>query len=743
LTGAMQRLAHALADRYRIDDVIGSGGMATVYLAHDVRHDRRVAIKVLHPELAAAIGSERFLREIRVTANLQHPRILPLFDSGEVDSLLFYVMPFIEGDSLRARLSRDSQLPIEDSIAITQAVASALDFAHKHGVVHRDIKPENILLGEGEAMVADFGIALAVSTADAGRITDTGLAVGTPAYMSPEQASAEREVDGRSDIYSLACVLYEMLAGEPPYVGPNVQAVITKRLTDPAPSVRRLRSTVPEGLDRALMKALAKVPADRFNSAVDFAESLTRPAAVKSGSRSIAVLPFVNMSADPENEFFSDGITEDIIAQLSKIGTLKVISRTSVMRFKQREQSLKEIGQTLGVGTILEGSVRRAGNRVRIVAQLIDAQVDEHLWAETYDRELTDIFAIQSDVALQIAGALETELTADQKSRIEKEPTDDLEAYQLYLKGRHCGVRFTAEGIRQGIEYLKQAIEKDPKFALPYVELSLYYVGMGMGHGSGDMRPGEAYAKAKAAAAKALELDRGLGDAHRALALPMFVHDFDWAGAETTMKRALELSPNSSQAHDVYGVLLAAQGRYDEAIAAQKRAQELDPLAPMHSSDLASTLLRSGRYDEAAAEARRIVELEPHYPLGHSTLGWARMMGGQYAEGLAELERAAELAPGGTFCMAQLGQAYAMAGKSERARAMLKQLMEVSHERYVPPYHMAYVYTGLAEQEKALDALEQAYEERAGGIYGIKGSFLFTSLRSHPRFRALLAKMNL
>src|SRR5881396_3728803 len=451
-TNQLERLNAALAGRYAVERELGSGGMATVYLADDLKHRRQVAVKVLRPELAAAIGPDRFLREIEIAAKLNHPHILALYDSGRADEFLFYVMPYVKGQSLRHRLHREKPLPIEEAIAVTRDAALALDHAHAQGVIHRDVKPENILLYEGEAMVADFGIALAVS-GTAGRLTERGVWVGTPEYMSPEQALGEESLDARSDVYSLGCVLYELLVGEPPYTGPTAQAVIAKRLAGPAPGVRRLRATVPGGVEQVLLKALATAPADRFASAAAFAEALAQPRAVRPTPKSIAVLPFTNLSPDPENEYFADGITEDVIAQLSKIRALKVISRTSAMVFKQREQSLKEIGARLEVATLLEGSVRRVGDRVRIVAQLIDGETDRHLWAETYDRRLTDVFAIQTDVALHIASALKAELSPDEKSRLYREPTGDLHAYQLYLQGRQCYLRYTAEGSRQGIEY--------------------------------------------------------------------------------------------------------------------------------------------------------------------------------------------------------------------------------------------------------------------------------------------------
>ena len=734
----LERLYAALAGRYAIECELGRGGMATVYLAEDVKHHRQVAVKVLQPELAATLGPDRFLREIAVAATLNHPHILALYDSGEADGFLFYIMPYIKGESLRQRLEREHQLPIDQALGITRQVASALAHAHTQDVIHRDVKPENILLYEGEAMVADFGIALAVSAAAGERLTATGVLVGTPEYMSPEQSIGERALDARSDVYSLGCVLYEMLAGEPPYTGTTAQAVIAKRMTDPVPAVRRVRDAVPPGVDQTLMRALARTPADRFASAAAFAEALAQPAVVTARPRSVAVLPFLNLTSDPENEYFADGITEDVIAQLSKIRALEVISRTSVMSFKKREQSLRDIAARLGVATLLEGSVRRTGDRVRIVAQLIDAEKDQHLWAETYDRQLTDIFAIQTDVALQIAAALKAELSPDEKTRIHKEPTNDLQAYQLYLQGRHCFIRYTQEGQRKAIEYFEQAIERDPGYALAYTGVALAYGELGE---IGALRPDETYARAKEAVAKALELDGELGEAHCMLAFVKFVHDFDWPGAESSFKRALELSPSSADTYDLYGRMLSALERYDEAIAAQQRAQELDPLA--HPLDVATALLRAGRYDDAAEAATRCIRFDPNYARGHSTLGWALLKKGMFDEGIAELEKAVALSPGHGLWLAQLGQAYALVGKVGQAREMLRQLEELSQQQYVSPYHMAYVYTGLGEQDTAIDWLERAFEERAGAVYGIKGSFLFTSLRSHPRFTALLKKMNL
>jgi serine/threonine-protein kinase len=495
---------------------------------------------------------------------------------------------------------------------------------------------------------------------------------------------------------------------------------------------RRRRADLDLDPDRevaALAKQLREAPARPRAAATSVG---------RTRSLSVAVLPFLNLSADAENDYFADGITEDVIAHLSKIRALKVISRTSVMQFKSRQHSLKEIGTALGATTLLDATIRHVGDRVRIVAKLIDVETDKHLWAETYDRQLTDIFSIQTDVALQIAAALKTELSPDEDSRVRKEPTSDIQAYKLYLKGRQWFIKYTIEAYPQAIDYFDRAIARDPTFALAWANLATAYTELAEG---GVAAPEVSHTRAAEAAATALRLDPNLAAAHCTTAHIKMVREFDWAGAEREFKRALELSPSDDDTYDLYGRLCASLGRHDEAVALQRRAQELDPNA--HRMDMVTALLRAGRYDEATVEAKDAADLEPSYDRARATLGWAYFLSGKKEEGLVELKEAVALSPTNTMWLGQLGEAYGLAGNTAKARAILAELEERSRVGFVSPYHIAYVCTGLGEFDRAMDWLERAVAERTGPAYSIKGSFLLTRLHGHPRYRALLRQMKL
>jgi len=761
----MSLLAGSRLGTYQIVAALGAGGMGEVYRATDTRLGRDVAVKILPPGVADDPERlARFEREARTIARLNHPNIVVIYGIEQIDRTWALVMELVEGQDL-SHLIRPGGVPMSRVLELAVPLADALAAAHQRGVVHRDLKPANVMVtGDGHVKVLDFGLAKAMDWGTSDESTQTtpspistpGQVLGTIAYMAPEQVRGG-SVDARSDLFSFGILLFELIAGRRPFGGPTSADLMSSILRDAPPALPSLRADVPADLARIVSRCLEKDPEHRMQSAKDVRNeleivrrALDSGTVPSSGARhlihvdtsadapSIAVLPFANLGRDEADEYFADGITEDVIAQLCKVRTLKVISRSSVMPFKKREESVADIAARLQVATVLEGSVRRIGDRVRIVAQLIDPASGQHIWADTYDRQLTDIFAIQMDVALQIAAALKAELSPVERARIRREPTRDVQAYERYLRGRHCLVRFTPDEMRRALEYFNSAIERDPEFALAHTGIAMAYTELAE---SGTLGRGQARADALAAAARAIAIDPEFGEAYTARGHARQLFDYDWAGAEQDYKRALELSPNSADTYDFYGRLCYSLNRFDEAIALQERAHELDPLT--HRVDLATALLRAGRFDQAARAAAAAVELDPHDPRAHATLGWALFKTGRTGEGIAGLERAVALLPSESLWQAQLGQAYALAGQTGNATAILERLQDSARPVPASSYHLAYVYIGLGDHERALDCLERAFAEGSGPLAGIKGSFLLAPLREHPRFRALLKRMNL
>jgi serine/threonine-protein kinase len=741
------RLESALDRQYVIGRELGRGGMATVYLAHDRKHDRDVALKVLHPDLAEALGPDRFLREIRTAARLQHPHILPVHDSGEADGLLWFTMPFVVGESLRDRLQRDVQLPVEDAVAIAREVAEALDYAHGQSVIHRDIKPENILLSRGHALVADFGIARTAETSGEGgegTLTAAGVALGTPTYMSPEQWGGSRRLDARSDVYSLGCVLYEMLAGEPPFSGPTAQAVIAKQLTGPVPSARVCRPQIPSSVDAAIARALAPAPADRFATSAAFAAALTA-AAGSSGQgsvreRSIAVLPFANLSNDPDNEYFADGMTDELINALAKVPGLHVVARTSVFAFKGQQQDIRAIGARLGVRTVLEGSVRKAGSRLRLSVQLIGVADGYLLWSQTFDREATDVFAIQDEISRAIAAELKVTLFGGQRTTLVKPATDDLEAYTLYLKGRQFWNRRTEQDLRRGLECFEQAIARDPQYALAHAGAADSFAILGFYCA---LPPTEAFPRARAAARRALAIDPGLAEAHPALAYVEMYHEWNWEAAEREFQSAIALNPGYSTAHQWYGNFLSVMNRGEESRAEFSTAISLDPLSPLKLSALGWSFYFARDFDRATVECRRAVALDPDFVVSRCWLGLALEGRGDFAEAVAEFEVSVRLSNRSPTILGFLGHGYGSAGRLVEARRVFKDLLELRATRYISAFDLGLIALRLGDEDEALRWLEQAEQDRAHQMAFLKVDPRLDRLRSRPRFRALLERLRL
>jgi serine/threonine-protein kinase len=670
-------LAAALADRYRLERELGQGGMAMVYLAEDLKHHRQVAIKVLRPELAAALGPDRFLREIQTTANLRHPHILPLYDSGESAGFLYYVMPYVEGVSLRERLNRDRQLPIADARRIAREVADALGYAHGRGVIHRDIKPENILLERGHAVVADFGIARALSTAGADKLTQTGMAIGTPAYMSPEQSVGERDLDGRSDLYALGCVLYEMLAGEPPYSGPTAQAIIAKRFREPVPQVSTLRETVPPALQVTLNRLLAKAPADRFATAEEFSVALEAPAAVGS---SVAVLPFANMSTDPDDEVFADGITEEIINALAQLPGLKVAARTSCFAFKGKHEDLRAVADRLGVRQVLEGSVRKAGARLRITAQLITAADGCHLWSERYDRTMDDVFAVQDEVAAAIAAKLQLTLSPTATSR---PAPASAEAYELLLKGRVLLNR-RGRSILEARGYLERAVALDPNNAEAHGLLGDCYRLHGI---YGIAPPVEMVPRARAEAERALALDPDHVEALATLANIAGAFEWDTAKYVGYIDRALRRDPSHVRSRSEKALWLSIMDRastpIERALAELDIAARLDPLNAWVFAMRAIAFLFADRPAEALAEVEHGVAIDDT----QFTVRWILVATlaalERYADALAAAEPALEMSGRNPWLLAEVAAVHAARGDTASAEAVHQELCDRARTEYV------------------------------------------------------------
>ena len=718
----IKRIRELLAPTYTVDRELGRGGMATVCLAQDTKHERVVALKVLHPGLAETLGAERFLREIKVVARLNHPHILPLFDSGEVEGFLYYVMPYIEGESLREHLERENQLPVDEAIRHACSIASALDYAHRQNVIHRDVKPENVMMYEGEAMVMDFGIAKSVIESGEHSMTLSGAMFGTPAYISPEQAAGAGQVDGRADQYSLAVVLYEMLAGERPFSGNTELEAFSKRFNETPTPIRKVREGVPESIETALTKAMSPDPDGRYASIALFAQAIgsgavgspiiihTHPSPTVSAAKSVAVLPFTNMSADVDNEYFADGIAEEIINALTKVQSLRVASRTSSFAFKGKHEVIGEIGRKLKVSTVLEGSVRKVGNKLRITAQLINVADGYHLWAEQYDREMQDIFAIQEDISQAIVKSLRVILSEGEKLVIGRVRTIDVNAYDYYLRGRRFFHQHRRKSLEYAIQMFEKAIEIDSNYALAYAGIasasSLLYTYF-------DRRPVNSI-QADVASRKALELAPDLAEAHLARAIALR-HGDHTDESEQEFEAAIKLDPKLFEAFYFYGRARKYQRRYAEAVKLLERASQLQPEDFQAPAFLGGSYAGMGMHAEASAARRRAVKL---------------------------IEQRLNLNPDDARAYNLGATTLAKLGNIPRALEFAAKSLSIEPDDPLILYNVACLYALIDKREEALGYLERAATNGFGHRESMANDPDLDSIRKTPWFQAIVQAMS-
>ncbi len=731
---------------YEIVTKLGEGGMGEVFQARDTRLDRLVALKFLPARLLTdQILVARFEQEARAIAALAHPHIATIHDVGENEGARFLVFEYLAGGTLKSKL-RSQQLPLPEALHYGLQLAEALAHAHRRGIVHRDVKSENAMFtDDGVLKLTDFGLAKLTGAAE---LTQAGYTIGTAAYMSPEQAQG-LPVDHRSDIFSYGIVLFEMVAGSLPFSGDSGMALIYGIMNTAAPSLVQRRPDAPARLEDIVLKALEKNRDFRYQTmdqVIADLRDLEHGSAAPTSSRgrtraappAVAVLPFANLSTDPENEYFSDGLTEDLISSLSQLEGLRVVARTSAFQFKGKATDVREVGRRLSVGVVVEGSVRRAGEKVRVNATLINVADGFQLWSDRYDREMKDVFAIQDEICGSIVKALKVKLTGEEDRPLVKKYTENLAAYHHLLKGRYYWNKWTEEGFRRGMEHYRQAIAADPAYAPAYAGLADCFCLLGFW---GLAPPQQVMPQAKALALQALALDDTLADAHASLAVVLALFDWDWSASQREFLRALELNPGLANAHLLYGTCyLMPFGHAAEAIAAIRRAVDLDPLSLVNNTYLGTAYWIAGRDDEALLQLQRTLDLDPQFAEAWRCLAWAHLTAPRLDDAIAAFTKARDLAPT-LVTLADLAHTLGRAGRAAEARQILAQLQEMSQHTFVSAYCFFIIHYGLGDLDTAFEWLDRAYEERSSWMMWLKSGPLFGPLASDPHLIALREKV--
>ena len=730
--------------------------MGIVYRGRDVRLDRDVALKVLLPTSANdSEARERLLHEARTASRLNHPHICGVYDADTMGEQIYVAMELVEGRSLKD-LSNGAPLPISAVIRYGTQVASGLAHAHEHGVIHRDLKSANVIVTpDGRAKIVDFGLAVrrvdevSDKTTSKLSVDRSGTIAGTLPYLSPELLKGQ-PADERSDIWALGVIFYELATGQQPFRGATtfeLSSTILCGVPEAFPP------TVPAALRTIIYRCLAKEPAERYQTAGEIAQALesldaerldgaTRPEKRRRRRgriRSLAVLPLHNLSPDPDQEYFADGMTEALITELAQIRALKVISRTSTMQYKSVKMRMDLIARELGVDAVIEGSVIRSGDHVRITAQLVDSASDKHLWAESYDRELSEVLALQSEVARTIAERIRIKLTPREREHFKRSRKVMTEVYESYLKGRYHFNKWTVESVKKGIEHFQQALQLDPDYAPAYAGIAdcnntLQFLGL---------PPSEVGLKALKAATRAVALDPSLAAAHAALGSVKFFHEWNWAGAETEFLRAIELDPGSPDAHQGYAYLLTALGRHDKAIAEIERAHELDPMALAVNVNFGWRYYFARDYDKAISRLREALELDSNFGNAFWCMGLCYMQKRNFAEGILYLKRAVMLYSSNPQPKGSLGHAYGLAGKPGKAQKIVDELLTLAKTEYVSAWAIAIIYIGMGEKDRAVEWLEKAYQDRNASLVWLKVNPEFDPIRSDARFKNLLTRLNL